>query len=545
MHRRIIPPALAILTVATGIRAGAQTGLGRKTHTGSAITVSGDSVDRLRVAQLVDSASSARFLLRSSSLMMLDPRTNDLSSFRAISPIVWMVSNSAIPSGQNDGALWAGKAVNARAVAGFDIAYRQFRLIVLPEFAYSSNDNFRYDQLFVPRLPPTRNPFSSPWNVFPYSIDAPPRFGTDKILRIAPGQSTLSAHVASVEIGLTSENEWWGPGIRNAIILSDNAEGFPRAFVRPFAPLKAKIGTFDFRLTWGGLKESPFFDFDPKNDLRYWSGMAATWSPAAEPNLTVGLARAVYAVADNWGAVALSPLKVFLPDEHPDALPVSDTVFRPGRDQLISLFGRWVFPGRGFEAYGEFARAELPRSLRDLLISPNHSQGYTFGFQWASQKTSVGSVRLQAEHTYLEQDPSFRERPLGSFYTSRAVLQGYTNRGQVLGAGIGQGSSGEWIATDLVSKSRSLGIFGSRTRFNNDAFYLLPFPRFRGNCQHDVTLGQGIRGNIRTPVGRISASYSNALRESAFFQNTSECQSFLGVIDRWNQRVEVSISLGG
>jgi hypothetical protein len=543
MHRTKTLIASAFISVCHAGYAGAQV-IGGITI-GPVITVSGDSAERVRENQLLTPGASQSYLLRSTSTLTRDPRERAGASFQLIAPAVWFVDNSDLPVGQNDGALWAGKAVNARALGGFDVGFGAIRLTVIPEAGYSSNDNFQYQQLFVTPLPATRNPFASPWNVFPYSIDAPPRFGYDKILRIAPGQSTLSAHIGSFEAGITSENEWWGPGIRNAILLSDNAEGFPRAFFRPYGPLATSIGKIDFRVTWGGLTESRFFDFDSTNNLRYWSGFAATWSPSAEPDLTIGIGRVVYAVAGSWGDVAARPLQSFLPADNSGPRAATDTVFRKGSDQLFSLFGRWVFPRHGFEAYAEWARAELPRSLRDFLLSPNHSQGYTIGAQWLGSQTSAGRVRVQAEHTYLEQDPTFRDRPLGSFYTSRAVLQGYTNRGQVLGAGIGQGSSGEWISTDVIGSTFSGGFFGQRTRFNNDAYYLLPFKVNEGHCQHDVTMTPGIRASAKTGYGRFSAQFTSAQRMNAFFQNLTHCETATPKIDVRNKTLSVSLILGG
>ena len=63
-------------------------------------------------------------------------------------------------------------------------------------------------------------------------------------------------------------------------------------------------------------------------------------------------------------------------------------------------------------------------------------------------RQSRDALRLQAEHTYLEKSATSRDRPVGVYYTSRAVLQGYTHDGRVLGAAIGPGASSHWLAVD-------------------------------------------------------------------------------------------------
>lgn len=539
LHRSILPAFVATLTAST---LSAQSTAGGSI--GSLVTVSGDSAAVLRTSQLEARGASAGYLLRSTSSLLKDPRASGGTSVRIIAPSGWIFVNSALPNGENDGALWAGKGPNARVITGIDAGLGGLRVTLLPELAYSSNEFFDYGQLFVPKLQAGRNAYSSPWNGVPVSIDAPPRFGPDKTVRVAPGQSSIAYRVRGIELGVTTENEWWGPGIRTAIVLSDNAEGFPRAFIKTSVPHDTRFGSFNARLTWGGLSESKYFDSDPSNDLRYWSAFAATWTPRGEPDLTLGLARAVFANAASWGGVAARALNAFLPAKRSAQKGIADSTFVPGRDQIFSLFGRWVFPGYGFEAYGELARAELPSSVRDLLEDPGHSQGYTFGVQWIGGPTSFGKFRVQAEHSYLEHDPSFARRPVESFYTSRSVPQGYTNRGQVIGAGMGQGSSGEWLATDLLGKRFGVGAFISRTRFNNDAYFLLPFPYSGGHCEHDVTLKPGIRASANTSYGKIAFQYGSAMRDNAYFQNLTRCEFLQPKVDVRNQTLSVSVTLG-
>ncbi len=62
---------------------------------------------------------------------------------------------------------------------------------------------------------------------------------------------------------------------------------------------------------------------------------------------------------------------------------------------MMSLFGRWLFPKDHFELYFEWAKSELPRSLRDFVIAPQDAQGYTMGLQWALPARNNSTVRFQ------------------------------------------------------------------------------------------------------------------------------------------------------
>ncbi|GIW50650.1 MAG: hypothetical protein KatS3mg081_0005 [Gemmatimonadales bacterium] len=234
----------------------------------------------------------------------------------------------------------------------------------------------------------------------------------------------------------------------------------------------------------------------------------------------------------------------------PNDRPLSDSTQVPGPDQIYSWFGRWVFPRSGLEVYGEFSKTEFPSSVRDFFISPGHTLGYTLGLQWAKRlgeregpgvedvppgapgepasrpgMAAGGVIRLQAEHTFLERSSTFRQKPVGTYYTSRAVVQGYTNRGQVLGAAIGPGASSHWVAVDYVKEGWEAGIFGGRIRWENDALYSVRFPipiSVTGACTM-YSLWAGVRGSVSGPMGTVSLSVSRGTRYNTHFRNYSVC----------------------
>ncbi|HEX9580165.1 MAG TPA: hypothetical protein VF970_03590, partial [Gemmatimonadales bacterium] len=511
------------------------------------VDLNGIEVERQRLDQVLGRAETDGLLLRSPSASLgAVARRSGRPVVRPIEPRVQLVHNSGLPFSLNDGPLWAGAGSNALLTAGFRAEWGPVALVLAPQFAASANRPFTMpDPRLSPlALPAGRDSLSSPWHLRPGSIDLPVRFGTEPIHRLYPGQSTLQVTTGGMTVGLSTENHWWGPGIRNAIVLSDNAPGFPHVFVRTARPVRTALGAFEGRLLAGGLKESEYFDDDTTNDLRSTSALALTWRPKWVPDLTVGLTRAVYQPADGWGDVPLRLLDavVTFPGS-PNDKPLADSTQVPGPDQIYSWFGRWRFPRAGLEVYGEFARTELPGSLRDFLVTPGHTLGYTLGLQWAralrqpapSTPGGVGAeapmtpglpvVRLQAEHTYLERSSTFRQRQVGTYYTSRAVIQGYTNQGQVLGAGIGPGSSSHWLAVDYVAPSWEAGLFGSRIRWENDALYTVPLlsPFLSYWCMHDVSLTAGVRGAVVGPWGAVSASLSTGTRYNTFFQNSLVC----------------------
>jgi hypothetical protein len=542
----IVTGALAAAFVRAGAQDVAPPDSAIQSPTQGVITVSGDSVDRLRMSSLEGRATTEGLMLRSPSSLM-DPRrwSGTRRTFTIVFPQITFATNTTLPFGQNDGALWQGKGANVRALAGITASYGPVRVVLIPEIAYSANNRLNIDPAdtrFWPAVPANRSRFSSPANVFPYSIDLPWRMGDASFTKIYPGQSSIYVGFGPIEIGAATENEWWGPALRNPLVMGDNAPGFPHAFLRAARPLDTFVGRLDFRWLVGGLHESDWFDNDFTNDVRSLSAFAFTWSPNARSGLTLGFTRSVFRAVDGYSGVAGRAFDFLSNVGHPDARSLSDSTMIPGDDQLLSFFARWAAPRYGLEAFAEWGRADMPTSLRDLFEQPDHSRGYTSGIQWARPVGVDGHVRVQGELTNVEQSSTYRFRPLGSWYTSRAVIQGYTNEGQIIGAGIGPGSSSQWAAVDFFTGPWQVGVNVGRTRFNNDAFFLLPYA---SRCGHDVTVYPGLRGAYANRYVRLRADFSAASRYNTFFQNKASCDPGGEGSDRSNKNLVVTLSTLG
>ncbi len=150
-------------------------------------------------------------------------------------------------------------------------------------------------------------------------------------------------------------------------------------------------------------------------------------------------------------------------------------------------------------------------------------------------------MRLQGELTTLEQSATFRNRSLGSYYTSRRVIQGYTQRGEPLGAAIGPGASGQWLAADYMEPSWSFGVFAGRIRWNEDIHSTYGFPSYQGYCIHDVSLFPGAKASAGSRLGYISADVTFGNRLNAFFQEQSGCPKGNSVLDIRNRTITVTI----
>jgi len=468
-----------------------------------------------------------------------------------LSPEILVAGNAGYPLSSNDGALWSGRGLNASVGAGVTFRRGAWHLVIAPEMTFSGNTPFETNEnshYFSPAVPADRADkaaFLDPWYVRPFSADVPRRFGASSFLTVTTGQSGLWYAAGPIEVGATSENMWWGPGVRNAILMSDNAAGIPRLELRSTQPWSTSVGVFAARWFVGALQESKYFDDDPHDDVRSLAAAVVTWRPAFQPWLTIGLERSVFATATGYGQVPLRWFDVFANTGHPnDHAPTDSSLTPGGRDQLIGIFGRWVFPTDGVETYFEWARQELPRSFKELVTSPTNGHGYTIGLQWLRLvPPGMPALRIQAEITTLEQSSSFRDHNVGVFYTSRRVLQGYTQDGQPIGASIGPGSSSQWLAFDRVAPTWSWGITFNRIRWNEDVHSIYSWPGYAGYCNHDVSLIPGVRGSRLTSRGIIGAEVMFNDRHNVFFQNVGGCKAGSGdQVDNTSPNLRIMLS---
>jgi hypothetical protein len=487
------------------------------------------SADRARVRQITGAAAD--------SLAVGD----SVTGFSAIRPTLRVISNSALPSGGNDGALWAGRGANFSLGGGvrYQRRFEQGLLTVVaaPEADYSQNNPFS----IFPGRQPGRSAFSSPWHVGQSSADLPLRFGDLPVKAIGLGQSSVTFTMDRVAFGASAANEWWGPALRNTLLLSNNAAGVPRLFARTSRPVHTRFGDFEGRAMIGALTESPFFDYDAGNDTRSLSGLLVTYRPAIDSGLTIGLSRLVMARASSKLGVIQHALDVVL--HYEPIQPAADTneagQSYQSTDQLFSLFARWVFPASGFETYVEWSRTELPRSIREYLEVPQSTQGYTIGLQYAQPHRNESYFRLQGEVTYLEQTQVLPNRPPPDYYTGRAAPQGFTQRGQILGAAIGPGSSTQFIGMDWLARLWQAGAFVGRTRTENDAMYREPSARASG---HDVTIYSGVRGGARLPWTDVSGELTVGRRLNYLFQSDYYLGSPVVATDIQNVTLSMTLS---
>ena len=459
--------------------------------------------DYLRVLQLSGSVPLGSFTVRPLSArtidgglegmapwierLKLEPSSRDRGP--RISPFVGRLRNfvnSSHPVGQNDGVVWQGRGLTSAIDVRATGRWSSVTLTVNPTFLYTQNAEFDLAPVGVVGMPV----YAYPWR----KMDYPQRFGPDAVWTIDPGQSSLSLDFRGAVLAVGTNNLWWGPGIRNAIVLSNNAPGFAHGSLGTGAPVDTGIGAVEAQWIWGRLGQSQWFDPAATISKRFLTGIVLTYSPKWLEGLSLGGTRVFQQLVMDGGVSFGDYFLIFQRFSKESLVTPGSPVGDDEADQLLSLFARWVLPESGFEVYAEWARNDHSGNFTDFIQEPEHSQAYTLGFRKAVSGSVGRVVTLKGELTHLGRASTFQVRAIPTYYAHHIVTQGYTHEGQVIGAGIGPGGNAQFLGLDLFDGWGRAEAFVERRVHDNDAYYAWAEATGRASCCNDVSLSVGATG---------------------------------------------------
>ncbi len=394
--------------------------------------------------------------------------------------------NSHHPYNRNNGSMIPNRGFQKLTSLGFYFELGPLSVQLKPEYVLSENKPFNgfpeshYDIIWSKRY--------ALWN----TVDIPERFGIKPHSNFFLGQSNIKLHFKGLSLGLSTENIWWGPSIRNSIMLSNNAKGFKHISFNTTKPIQTKIGDFEWQIVTGKLENS---NYTPPNiektyagtllyskkinqigdpdDWRFFQGFIFSYSPSFIDGLTLGTIRWIQMYS------ALLNGKYTWMEGKPNFFPIFSNIFRKNddfvdyesqTDQAAGIFFRWLWKDSKAEIYSEFHFNDAKLNFRDLLLDTDHSRAATLGIRKVF--SSLNSDYLFSwEWNQLEQTASRKLRGAGSWYRHSFVMHGFTNNGEIIGASIGPGSNSHFLSIEKISPNKRIGISLEIIDQDNDFFY--------------------------------------------------------------------------
>ncbi|RZK36200.1 MAG: hypothetical protein EOO90_27775, partial [Pedobacter sp.] len=410
-----------------------------------------------------------------------------------ILPFSWQQQiNSHHPFGWNDGPMISAKGYQTMISGGLFLKYGPLSIQLRPEYVHAQNSVFesygdqRNDNELV-------RYYTNQYN----TIDNPERYGSHSYSKIDWGQSSIRVTVGPASFGLSNENIWWGPGIKNSLMLSNNASGFKHLTLNTVRPVKTAIGSFEGQILGGRLESSGFPPlektqlsngasayFPPRDDWRYLAGLNINYQPKWLPGLFLGFTRTFMSYGGDLDGLA-DYIPFFVPFQK---AKIGDGAGDDGdaRDQRTSLYARWIFPRAHAEVYFEYGLNDNSYDLRDFIGSPDHSRTYLLGLRKLiplKGKTDE-FIQFSGEITQMSQTiDGLLLRDASSFYYHGEVRQGYTHNGEVLGAGSGTGGNLQSFEVSWIKGFKKLGLSFDRLEHNRDFYDSSGFATAKGGSR--------------------------------------------------------------
>ena len=394
--------------------------------------------------------------------------------------------NSHHPYNRNNGTMIPNRGYQHIISPGLFFKIGPIDLQFKPEHLYSENKNFQgfweghYPLIWAKRY--------RLWN----HIDMPERFGLKNHNKTTLGQSSIRFNIKNFSIGFSNENIWWGPSIRNSIMMSNNASGFKHITFNTRKPIKTFIGNFEWQFITGKLESSgynpPRKDYEyqgrklfvPKtnqngetDDWRYLQGYILSYSPKWIDGLSLGFIR--------W----VQMYSAFLEGEYswiegtPGYFPVFRNLFRKNdksenieyqSNEAAGVFMKWLWRDSKAEFYFEFHLNDAKQNIRDFILDSDHSRASTIGLQKIF-KISKSDFLFNWEWTQMEQSASRLLRNAASWYEHSYVYDGYTNKGEVLGSSIGPGSNSHYFSLNKINDHYKIGLGLEIIDHDNDFYH--------------------------------------------------------------------------
>lgn len=481
-----------------------------------------NQLDQERDKQLLfDNYKNTSFLLRSTSeFLKLQPKKQlkiwKKINWDGIETTYNIQSNNNIPSGFNDGSLFPSIGSQNRLSIRSKITIDNFELNIQPEFVSARNIN---PPVFLGHKQ-DGNYWARYYLHIQNNIDYYTQFGKKPITTFFPGQSFFAYNLKNFSVGISSENQWWGPGVRNSLMMTNTASGFYHAFLKTNKPIETKWGTLEGKVIYGNLL-SP--DMPPTEDsimrtiwdggivrknstVRRLEGFFISYQPKWIPNLFIGYSYVSqsYNLNRNLNGKKLSFFDAARPKQQMGAfvfrfvLPKDHAEFYAEIGQPNQAVSPWRF-------FGDSVKTGFVIGARKLF--PYGSKGY-----FLKLYTEFTQLQLMNPALVINVAEPFGGPLVTSWYTSNQIRQGYTHQGQMLGASIGPGSNSQTIGLSWHNGKNKIGLFIERVANNND-FYTYQYYGSTYYNRYYININKGVE--IQYQVNKALLLAGSAINTNA------------------------------
>jgi hypothetical protein len=383
-------------------------------------------------------------------------------------------NNSLLPISFNDGSFFPARGWQERYSIGINLKFRFLEINYQPEKIIAENkpqEFFRGD---------VGNYWARYYQLVRNNIDDFRSVGFGKkIDTLTLGQSYLSLNFGKISAGVTNQNIWWGPGLRNSLIFTNTSAGFKHFFISTNKPIETPLGNIEFSGIVGRIDSTRFEDPDDPYMRTMWEGgmikknntsriikaFTLNLTPKGLKNLNIGYALS-YQVYQNEKNI-YNKLYSFYSKDQPNmslgilmirfSMPKNYTEFYAELGQPDKSPLPWNF-------FGDSLKTAFVAGIRKFV--PLSNKNFIFEFSTEFTQLALMNPRLIFNAEPRRDGPQFN-----SWYTSPIIRQGYSNDGQLMGANIGPGSTSQMVGIGLKYKKSRIALKVEKISYNYDFYY--------------------------------------------------------------------------
>ncbi len=368
---------------------------------------------------------------------------------KAFGPEWFNSYNTNHPQGQNDGALWQGVGYNTSLSTGLYLEAFGFQATFKPLITFNQNKNYTYKE----------GVYGSPYSYFwTGNIDLVQRYGDSAFWQYDWSDSEIRYNFYTFTLGFGTQSMWIGPAQLNPMIASNNAGTFPKLdfgfrktdLYFPFT--KFYLGKLESRIWIGQLTESQYFNNDGVIDKNLFNGFNISFTPAFWENLTIG---ATKVCVTRWGNNFWKYLNPFYDD---------NDVYGIGEDQKGSFYLDILIPENIFEFYAEVGFDDYTRGM-NAFANPFHTWIFSLGLNKGFKlgKENKYALKFYSEFNFFEMSQDFQlQWCYMGFYSHSQITEGYTQNGQIIGAGSGYFGNNQLVGLQFIYPKGNFDFFIQR-----------------------------------------------------------------------------------
>jgi hypothetical protein len=415
------------------------------------------------------------FMSRSTSLFQRKEKDRSNSFLKSLVIGYDFQNNTNLPLSSNDGILYPSKGWQERYSYGINLDFGLLDINFQPEKLIAQN----LEQEKYLGNPDDGNFIFKYFGMVANNIDHFRQFGYKKIDTTTFGQSRIGLKTKFLKFGFSNENFWWGPGIRNSLVFSNNAGGFKHLYFGTQKPIKFFIGNIEINALSGTIDTTKYLDIDQdllsaceackfykRIDQRKIDAVHINLQPKIFPNLYIGYSFVRQYYKNNK-----------------NKFDVPYTFYSKDIDKQIlgSLMFRFLLPKNHSEFYGEigipeqaplpwnFFKEKYPRSGFNIVVT--HLVLFKKGISFLRLNFEITQLQLMNPKNIFYLGSPFAGGKSNSWYLSNKINQGYSNNGQLIGSFIGPGSNSQNFSIGWHKGLSKLNLFVERISYNNDFYY--------------------------------------------------------------------------